>query len=439
MQTAGAVTVQLVMASGDIGATFFGDTPRYQLDPEAFKRQMQQLLQRERELAGDDPSINVGLDEVNSVFTAQYEFLKEFKAAGDEGLSTANGFVRLKKMKPAMRLMSHKLAAVLRFQNRQSGELEKALSETLANSERIHSQITAGVIADLVLTISLLIFFLTNVANRLNILVSIARAIPTRVMPSQRVGGNDELTFLERILHSVSDELKQAGEQRSAMTQMLVHDLRSPLLSSMLTLDALKEPEKFSSRAVFHGQISLLHGMLKSMVTLIEDLLMVEKLEAGKLELTLELFDIALVASGCVDAIASQAGVKNVSIVNNVEHIEVAADKLRITQVLSNLCSNALKFSPAGGKITLSSRIEPGFLVLSITDEGKGIPANKQASLFDRFFQVDRADAATGFGLGLSICKMLVSEHQGRIGVESEAGKGATFWFSLPVDPEFNE
>jgi signal transduction histidine kinase len=118
----------------------------------------------------------------------------------------------------------------------------------------------------------------------------------------------------------------------------------------------------------------------------------------------------------------------------------VTGDKQRLCQVMTNLLSNALKFTPAGGRVAIAARVDASALTVEVTDTGVGIRADQIPLLFHRFSQLDGGSTRqTGTGLGLAICKSLIEAHGGAIGVRSpgdlEPGKGSTFWFSLPLTP----
>ncbi len=111
----------------------------------------------------------------------------------------------------------------------------------------------------------------------------------------------------------------------------------------------------------------------------------------------------------------------------------IRCDKDRVQQVLTNLVSNAIKFSPSGSEIVVSCHTEPGATKFAVTDQGPGIPSDKLPRLFNKFEQLDTSTSSySGSGLGLAIAKAIVEQHGGTIGVDSEVGKGTTFWFVLP-------
>lgn len=125
-------------------------------------------------------------------------------------------------------------------------------------------------------------------------------------------------------------------------------------------------------------------------------------------------------------------------VMGELEDVTINADPDRITQVLTNLISNAIKFSPADSSVVVSGIKKEHFYHFAVTDRGPGISSKDQGRLFGKFQQLDSTDTRSkgGSGLGLAISKALVEQHGGRIGVESSAGNGSTFWFELPLENE---
>jgi signal transduction histidine kinase len=162
-------------------------------------------------------------------------------------------------------------------------------------------------------------------------------------------------------------------------------------------------------------------------------LLLLEKGET-KLKLNPEVVNLKDLCQSASDTVHPQARSKSIKIDNAVESCELIADRMRVEQVLINLLSNAVKFSERGGSVSIVSERSDEFVTISVNDAGKGIDADECPHLFEKFFQSRNAASGEGFGLGLAIAKMIVEEHDGKIGVRSEVGKGSTFWFSLPLE-----
>jgi signal transduction histidine kinase len=174
---------------------------------------------------------------------------------------------------------------------------------------------------------------------------------------------------------------------------------------------------------------------------LIEDLFALATNEAGGLPLTLAPVDVGAVVAEAVESVREVARrERQVTVINGVpdDLPPVLADRQRVGQVLANLLRNALRYTPAGGLVSVSAEPQPAHVLVSVADTGLGIPPEALPHLFDRFY---RADAARdrdsgGAGLGLAIVRELVEAMGGRVGVESKLGQGSRFWFTLPIDAE---
>lgn len=215
---------------------------------------------------------------------------------------------------------------------------------------------------------------------------------------------------------------------------MVSHDLRTPLSSiqgvlALLSAGVIGSLNDRGVNLVFTAEEEI--GRLMS---LINDLLDLERMEAGKFDLKLEPVDLADVIAPSVKAVSSLAERKRINIVSPQLDVIVTADGARLTQVLINLLTNAVKFSPTEGTIKLLVTEDNGWVEVSVQDEGRGIPQEHLDAVFDRFHQVESGDAREkgGTGLGLPICKMIVESHDGKIGVVSKPGEGSRFWFRIP-------
>lgn len=171
---------------------------------------------------------------------------------------------------------------------------------------------------------------------------------------------------------------------------------------------------------------------------MVNDILDLERIESGKVTLTKQACNAAEMLSQAADIMIAQAYPQGITIKARQESIIVWADPDRIHRTLTNLLSNAIRFSPEGATIWLGAEERNREIVFFVKDQGRGIPADKLENIFDRFQQVDASDSREkeGTGLGLSICQNIVHLHGGRIWVESVLGQGSTFYFTLPkVNP----
>lgn len=256
--------------------------------------------------------------------------------------------------------------------------------------------------------------------------------------PDQSELGDLQRTFnslAQRVINT-TDELKRLDSAKSEFLSIASHELRTPMTSikgslSLLASGVVGQLDLGSLRL-----IKIAEGETDRLIRLINDLLDLAKIESGGLPLHLNWIQWDEFCERTLDGIAGLAHKAEVRLeLVSLPSIEVNIDRDRIQQVLTNLVSNAIKFSPKGGAVRVTlSRAKTGELVVSVTDSGPGIKAEDREMIFEKFRQGTSAanPLVKGTGLGLAIAKALVAEHGGSIGVESSLGVGSTFWFSLP-------
>jgi PAS domain S-box-containing protein len=233
------------------------------------------------------------------------------------------------------------------------------------------------------------------------------------------------------VFHDIT-EIKAAERLRQEVVAMVTHDIRSPLQAVMNFQEMLG---KGSLGQLTERGVKLLNLAQTSNLTinlLVNDLLDSEKLRDGQLSLDKQRFNIKDCIDNAAQTLAVWAVHKGIEIrIDSCEAI-VFADEHRIGQVITNLISNAIKFSEKGKAVIVSSRLSGKWLMVSVRDFGQGVPAAEQAIIFERFKQGTSNMAHTGAGLGLSICRALVELHDGEIRVDSVEGQGSTFSFRIP-------
>ena len=223
------------------------------------------------------------------------------------------------------------------------------------------------------------------------------------------------------------------GSLSSEVLSIVSHDLKSPLATITMAASLLDDDSR--SAAERAQMISMVKRATARMDRLLRDLLEVGRLEAGHtLPVEPRCADVAPSIREACDAHEALARAGQVRLERDVPDAlpAVHADCDRIAQVLSNLLGNAVKFTPAGGRVAVSARAEDGELVISVADSGPGLSAEDQARVFEPYWQAKRT-ASLGAGLGLKIAKAIVEAHGGRIWVESAPGAGTTFRFALPA------
>jgi signal transduction histidine kinase len=223
------------------------------------------------------------------------------------------------------------------------------------------------------------------------------------------------------------------AQARADVLGVVAHDLRNPLNAIAASASALLEIDELSP-AQRRKMLEITQRAVRRMNRMIGDLLDATRLQAGRLSLDLTEVDARSVIAEAEETLASSAAERRVVLRSHVpgDACWVRADEGRLLQVVGNLVANAVKFSAAGGCVTLSTRSAALEVIFSVSDDGPGIPPEHQVDLFNSFWQARTGDRR-GVGLGLSITKGIVEAHGGRIWVESTVGVGSTFAFALPM------
>src|SRR5881409_3007043 len=263
-------------------------------------------------------------------------------------------------------------------------------------------------------------------------------AVEVRRAAQRLESKNAELENQHRELSRLNAELDQAGKLKDQFLANVSHELRTPLNSVigfsdlLLTMAAPENPLTETQR----DYLETIARNGRHLLELINELLDLSKIAAGRMELRLEPLEMAALLQEAADTVRAQLEARRHTLVIEPlpDHLVVTADRGRLRQVLLNLLSNAIKFSTDGGRVTLSARLEDsGAVRVAVSDTGIGIAPADQRKLFQEFVQLDASESRRyeGTGLGLALSKRLVELHGGTIGVESELGKGSTFWFTL--------
>lgn len=236
-------------------------------------------------------------------------------------------------------------------------------------------------------------------------------------------------------------ELRELQRMQNDFISHVTHELRSPLTAIKAALGSLTDETGSTLNPQQNQILTIADRNIDRLARLINDLLDFGKIEAGKIKMDLKPTDPRILLEEVVQSLQSWAHSKHLSIqLTFSEKISpIMADRDRVTQVLINLISNALKFTPANGKITVHAQtMGAQYLKISVTDTGPGISKKEQEHIFEKFYQLKQIEKTDtpGTGLGLHIAKTIVELHRGQIGLESQEGKGSTFFFTLPTAQE---
>ena len=251
---------------------------------------------------------------------------------------------------------------------------------------------------------------------------------------TERKAAEAERERAARLLRKQNAMLREAGELKSELLSIVSHDLRTPLTSVVGYLELLDDEQVGPLNAEQRRYLAAVRRGADRLIALVNDLLFIARADAGKLELDLADTDLAELAREAVHALLPKAADSSIRLgVRAAEPIQARVDRARIAELLENLISNALKFTPPGGTVELRVAALKGNVVLEVADSGIGISAHDQRHLFERFYRSKQTQATPGTGLGLSIVKAIAKAHGGRVSVESREGAGTTFRISLPA------
>ena len=246
------------------------------------------------------------------------------------------------------------------------------------------------------------------------------------------------ISGLVAVLHDTTEQEKEERERRLFVSNVS-HELRTPLTSVKSYLEALDEGALSEPVAPDFIKVSL--DETNRMMRMVTDLLHLSRIDNATSHLDVELINFTAFITFILnrfDQIRGQDEEKKYELVRDypITSVWIEIDTDKMTQVIDNILNNAIKYSPDGGKITVTMKTTDDQMILSISDQGLGIPKQDLPRIFDRFYRVDRARsrAQGGTGLGLAIAKEIIKQHKGFIWAKSEYGKGSTFTIVLPYD-----
>jgi signal transduction histidine kinase len=313
--------------------------------------------------------------------------------------------------------------------------LYKTNEESQKNArDLLKNLVSFGIVFDLGIAGALLLAFSKGITGRLSLLSENAMRFARHEKLLPPMTGTDEVSELDKTFHQMAAEIEIANQRRQEFVAIISHDLRTPLTGAMGALELYRA--EYEEILPDESQLLLDRAdrNLGVILSLINELLDLEKMEAGMVVLDKTKSSLVEIIEGAVDVVSSVAEKKKVKISFPTQDLNFLCDADRLSRVLVNLLGNALKFSPSDSQIDISWKEVTASVEISIKDQGRGIPQDKLPLLFERFQQVSAEDSRRGTGLGLAICKAIVEAHGGTIGASSDGlDKGTTFWFRLPL------
>ena len=259
----------------------------------------------------------------------------------------------------------------------------------------------------------------SNLSNRINI-----------------AGTKNELKDLAVVINSMLDRIERSYNSQKQFVSDASHELRTPIAVIQGYVNMLRRWGKSDPEVLEEG-INAIAQETESMKELVESLLFLARHDKKTLMMEMEPFD-ALDVLTELHREAAMVTPEDTFILSPAESCPMEGDRSMVKQVMRILCDNAVKYTPNGGIVTLSIRKEPGWVTLSVADNGPGIPADELPKIFERFYRADEARRSdtSGHGLGLYIARIIVMAHGGKLRVRSKVGEGSTFFVVLPDKQE---
>lgn len=405
-------------------------------ESDKLQKKVLQEAQSLRSLVSDDPASTAAVDRISKLMSLGEEQLHDIKwagreqgpDAGDKLTQMVDSFAKLAKEARAISKGMHEIETLEKGSERTQAKLRRAVELT----------VLVGVFFNIALAMWLAVYFNRGTVNRLAVLMDNTRRLADGRPLNPPLAGGDEIAHLDSVFAETVQALKDAEERKQELMAMVTHDLRAPLTSVRWILSMLGMGHYGEVSPAAAAKLEVADRNLDRLITLINDLLTIDKLKSGKLDLNVDIIDLGAVIKRSADAVKGLAEPRHINIEVPQTNVQVLADSDRLVQVLINILSNALKYSPEHSTVTVAVKEEPTVTRVSIIDQGPGIPKEYLSKVFERFEQVkgDEIAKKKGTGLGLAICKAIVEQHGGMIGVDSVLGEGATFWFTIPNEAD---
>ncbi len=260
------------------------------------------------------------------------------------------------------------------------------------------------------------------------------RALNITYIPD--MDGQGEVQGFFALTSDISDR-KAIERMKDEFISVVSHELRTPLTSMHSALKILSTGRLGTLSEDGQQMLEIADDNTERLVRLVNSVLDLQRIESGDVTMEKQICNAAGLITQAIEAMQPMAQQQGINLVGQSQPLQIWADADYMLQALTNLISNAIKFSPAGNEVSINLEAQPNQTLFHIHDEGAGIPADKLDSIFERFQQVDSSDARRkgGTGLGLTICRKIIEQHGGHIWVKSQLGQGSTFSFSVPDPP----
>ncbi|HCF60301.1 MAG TPA: sensor histidine kinase [Myxococcales bacterium] len=434
-----ALTTFLHTASRDLGSALLRADAAALLETALYAAEADRLrersgLPRRSTVAEDDARISRCLDTLRGLITSERgkklmrqleSVIAEYQSESARASGPAARELRLQRLDEAMEI-TEQIQAVSREQAEATMRHAKRL-DVLSNDVGI------GVAVLLLVAVAMLVVLMRQFIYRP--LVAIRSAIAEFAAGNRRARAPETGPIeLASIAHTFNYAAELVERQLGSMATV-AHDLRNPLAAMSTALAAVRDDRPLPSEEQVRRLVALGQHQVTRLDRMVGDLLDVARIEAGRLELKLTDCDLRGLARGVVELFRSESPRHDLVFLEPETPVQVRCDEGRIEQALGNLVSNAIKYSPAGGRVTVGVFARGDEAIFEVTDQGVGIPPEERERIFEPFRRSPTSrEAVPGTGLGLSITRRIVESHGGRLELESEPGKGSTFRARLPKE-----
>jgi signal transduction histidine kinase len=248
-------------------------------------------------------------------------------------------------------------------------------------------------------------------------------------------GQDRSIIGLMIVLRDITEE-REIEQAREAITETIVHDVRSPMSAIVGALELLSDTLEDKDDPIIEQSLLVAHRSANRVLSLTEALLDIARLQSGRVEIDFQSVDLPALISELMIEYTALANDENVIIRNEIpESLPlIKADQDKLIRVITNLVDNAIKFTPEGGHVTISADSNNEFVQVKVIDSGPGVPTDYREKIFERFVQVPgRRGRRRGTGLGLAFCHLTVEAHGGKIWVDANPEGGSVFTFSIPI------
>jgi len=392
-----------------------------------------------KDLVAQDPGQRAQLDSIMRFGNLSMSLCTKLKPAFSESEGRLGQILALRQN---LLIIKHIIAtdieagaAIRSFREHELQQSEKAAEKVRFLSSLIEIVAAGAVVGSTVIAYFLFRYFMQGIHKGVSTLTQNIQRFKTGDQLLPVVEGTDEIALLDKRFHEMADEVAAAQMMKHAFLTTMSRELGAPINSARAYLTSLSDgslgavPDDARSRIVQAEQT------LDRLIGLINDLLALQDPTGSRMEILPRVCSLAEVIQASINSVSAFADKHGVRLEAPDTQALAYADPDRIVQVLVNLLSNAIKFSPSGSSVVVTTLQVDSQVEIRVKDTGRGIPAHLLDAVFERFQQVATTDATEkgGTGLGLPICKQIIERHGGTIGVDSEEGKGSTFWFRLPL------